>query len=142
MPPTAEQLAEWDRDHLWHPFTAMQAYAGEEPLIIDGAHGCFLVDIHGREYLDGVSSMWCNVHGHRVPELDEAIRDQLGRVAHSTLLGVANVPAIRLARRLVELAPPGLTRVFFSDDGATADRKSTRLNSSHLGISYAVFCLK
>lgn len=114
------QLEAWDHAHLWHPFTPMEAYTAEPPLIIDRAHGCFLVDTDGRAYIDGVSSMWCNVHGHRVPELDAAIRDQLDRVAHSTLLGIANVPAIRLARRLVEIAPPGLTRVFFSDDGATA----------------------
>jgi adenosylmethionine-8-amino-7-oxononanoate aminotransferase len=120
MNDNAEELERWDRDHLWHPFTPMQAYAAERPLIIERAHGCFLVDTDGREYIDGVSSLWCNVHGHRVPELDAAVRDQLDRVAHSTLLGLANVPAVRLARRLVELAPPGLTRVFFSDDGATA----------------------
>jgi len=116
----AEQLEQWDRDHLWHPFTPMQAYAAEKPVIIERAHGCMLVDVEGREYIDGVSSLWCNVHGHRVPELDRAVREQLERVAHSTLLGIANVPAIQLARRLVELAPAGLTRVFFSDDGATA----------------------
>src|SRR3954451_15567901 len=114
------QLEQWDRDHLWHPFTPMQAYAAEPPLVIERAHGCFLVDLDGREYLDGVSSLWCNLHGHRVPELDNAIRDQLDAVAHSTLLGLANVPATVLARRLVEAAPPGLTRVFYSDDGATA----------------------
>jgi adenosylmethionine-8-amino-7-oxononanoate aminotransferase len=115
-----EQLEQWDREHVWHPFTPMQPYAEEKPLIIERARGCFLVDLDGREYLDGVSSLWCNVHGHRVPELDQAIAEQLQRVAHSTLLGLANVPSILLARRLVELAPPGLTRVFFSDDGATA----------------------
>src|SRR5262249_12637905 len=94
--------------------------AAEPPLIIERAEGCFLIDLEGKAYLDGVSSLWCNVHGHRVPELDAAVREQLDRVAHSTLLGLANVPAIRLARRLAELAPPGLTRVFYSDDGATA----------------------
>jgi len=118
--PTREQLEQWDRDHVWHPFTPMQAYAAEVPLIIARAHGCFLVDLDGREYLDGVSSLWCNVHGHRVPEIDAAVREQLDAVAHSTLLGMSNVPAIRLARRLVELAPPGLDHVFYSDDGATA----------------------
>ena len=92
----------------------------EKPLIIAEARGCFLIDLDGREYLDGVSSMWCNVHGHRVPQLDAALRQQLDAVAHSTLLGISNVPAIRLARRLVELAPPGLNHVFYSDDGATA----------------------
>src|SRR5205814_8666601 len=120
MTPTRQQLEQWDRDHVWHPFTPMQAYAAEKPLIIERAHGCFLVDMDGHEYIDGVSSLWCNVHGHGVPELDEALRGQLERVAHSTLLGLANVPATKLARRLVELAPSGLTRVFYSDDGATA----------------------
>jgi adenosylmethionine-8-amino-7-oxononanoate aminotransferase len=118
--PTRAQLEQWDRDHLWHPFTPMAEYAAEPPLIITGGHDCILVDLDGREYIDGVSSLWCNLHGHRVAELDAAVRAQLDQIAHSTLLGVANVPAIRLARRLVELAPPGLTRVFYSDDGATA----------------------
>ncbi len=120
MIPGREQLEQWDREHVWHPFTPMQAYAAEKPLIIAEARGCFLIDLDGREYLDGVSSLWCNVHGHRVPQLDDALRRQLDSVAHSTLLGISNVPAIRLARRLVELAPPGLNHVFFSDDGATA----------------------
>jgi len=113
-------LEQWDRDHVWHPFTPMQSYAAEPPLIIERGHGCFLVDLDGREYLDGVSSLWCNVHGHCQPELDDAIRRQLQQIAHCTLLGQANVPSILLARKLVELAPPGLTRVFYSDDGATA----------------------
>ena len=91
-----------------------------KPLIIARAEGCFLYDLDGNAYLDGVSSLWCNVHGHRVPELDEAFRQQIDAVAHSTLLGISNVPAILLARRLTEIAPPGLNRVFFSDDGATA----------------------
>lgn len=118
--PNRDQLEQWDRDHVWHPFTPMQEYAANRPLIVERAHGCFLVDLDGREYLDGVSSLWCNVHGHRVPELDDALRQQLDAVAHSTLLGISNGPAIRLARALVERAPPGLTRVFYSDDGATA----------------------
>jgi adenosylmethionine-8-amino-7-oxononanoate aminotransferase len=118
--PSHEQLEQWDRAHVWHPFTEMQEYTDERPLIIAGARGCFLIDLDGREYLDGVSSLWCNVHGHRVPALDHAVRRQLDAVSHATLLGQSNVPAIRLARRLVELAPPGLTRVFYSDDGATA----------------------
>jgi adenosylmethionine-8-amino-7-oxononanoate aminotransferase len=120
MNPAREQLEKWDHEHLWHPFTPMQDYMVEPPLIIERAEGCLLIDLDGKEYIDGVSSLWCNVHGHRVPELDEAVRHQLDQVAHTTLLGLGNVPAIRLARRLVELAPPGLTRVFFSDDGATA----------------------
>lgn len=118
IPP--ETLAAWDKAHLWHPFTAQADWAAGDPLIIDRAEGLDLIDIHGRRYLDGVSSLWCNVHGHRHPTLDAAIREQLDRVAHVTLLGVTHPPAIELARRLVELAPPGLTRVFYSDDGATA----------------------
>src|SRR5262245_61907534 len=120
MNPTPEQVRAWDRNHVWHPFTPMRAYADDQPPLIASARGCFLIDADGNEYLDGVSSLWCNVHGHRVPELDEALRRQLDQVAHTTLLGLGNVPAAVLARRLVEVAPPGLTRVFFSDDGATA----------------------
>jgi adenosylmethionine-8-amino-7-oxononanoate aminotransferase len=120
MEATREQLEQWDREHVWHPFTPMQTYAADTPLIIERAEGCLLIDLDGNRYIDGVSSLWCNVHGHRVPQLDDAIRQQLDQVAHSTLLGLANVPAIKLARKLVELAPAGLTHVFFSDDGATA----------------------
>jgi len=120
MNATLAELRQWDRDHVWHPFTAVPDGGGEPPPIIERAEGCYLIDAEGHRYLDGVSSMWCNVHGHRVPELDAALREQLERVAHSTMLGLANVPATRLARPLVELAPPGLTRVFYSDDGATA----------------------
>jgi adenosylmethionine-8-amino-7-oxononanoate aminotransferase len=120
MDATTEQLEQWDREHLWHPFTPMQVYAAARPLIVAEARGCLLRDLDGKWYIDGVSSLWCNVHGHRVPELDSAIREQLDQVAHSTLLGLSNVPAIKLARKLVEVAPPGLNHVFFSDDGATA----------------------
>ncbi len=120
MDATREQLEQWDREHLWHPFTPMQTYAASRPLIVREARGCLLGDLDGRWYIDGVSSLWCNVHGHVVPELDAAVREQLDRVAHSTLLGLSNVPAVKLARKLVELAPPGLNHVFFSDDGATA----------------------
>lgn len=118
--PDSATLTAWDHAHLWHPFTAQADWAGAEPLIIDRAEGVYLFDRQGRRYLDGVSSLWCNVHGHRHPKLDAALREQLDRVAHSTLLGVTHAPAIELARALVERAPKGLTRVFFSDDGATA----------------------
>lgn len=113
-------LTAWDKAHLWHPFTAQADWAASEPLIIERAEGLDLIDIQGNRYLDGVSSLWCNLHGHRHPTLDAAIREQLDRVAHVTLLGVTHPTAIELARRLVEIAPEGLTRVFFSDDGATA----------------------
>ena len=118
--PTPEQLREWDHAHVWHPFTALADWEASDPLVIDRAEGVYLYDTDGRRYIDGVSSLWCNVHGHRHPSLDAAIRDQLGKVAHSTMLGATHAPGIELARRLVERAPAGLTRVFFSDDGATA----------------------
>ena len=115
-----ETLKQWDREHLWHPFTQMQGFQAEDPLIISRGEGVYLYDIQGNRYLDGVSSLWANLHGHRRRELDRALVAQLSQVAHSTLLGIAHPPAIVLARRLVELAPPGLTKVFFSDNGSTA----------------------
>jgi len=113
-------LAAADRAHLWHPFTQQQGWIEEEPLIVERAEGTDLIDVDGRRYIDGVSSLWCNVHGHGHPRIDAALRDQLGRVAHSTMLGLSHRPGIELAQRLVELAPPGLTRVFYSDSGSTA----------------------
>jgi adenosylmethionine---8-amino-7-oxononanoate aminotransferase len=109
-----------DRAHLWHPFTQQEGWVEEEPLIVDRAEGTDLIDIQGRRYIDGVSSLWCNVHGHGHPRIDAALREQLDRVAHSTMLGLSHRPGIELAQRLVELAPPGLTRVFYSDSGSTA----------------------
>lgn len=115
--PTQADLEAWDKRHVWHAFTQMAEY---EPLLIERAAGCTLYDAAGRPLLDGVSSLWCNIHGHRHPRLDAALREQLDRVAHTTQLGASNSTTIRLARRLVELAPAGLEHVFFSDDGATA----------------------
>lgn len=115
--PSNDELRDWDRAHVWHAFTQMAEY---EPLLIQRARGCTLIDVDGREYLDGVSSLWCNVHGHRHPKIDAAIRRQLDEVAHVTLLGMAHPTTVKLARRLVEIAPHGLNHVFFSDDGATA----------------------
>lgn len=109
-----------DLAYLWHPFTQMQEYAKEPPLVIERGEGCWLVDTEGRRYLDGVSSLWVTVHGHRHPRLDAAIREQLERIAHSTLLGITNVPAVELARRLVDIAPQGLTKVFYAENGASA----------------------
>lgn len=114
------ELTSWDHRHLWHPFTQMRQWLVEEPLVIARGEGCYLVDLEGRRYLDGVSSLWCNVHGHNRPELNTAVVRQLEEIAHSTLLGLTNVPAVVLAKKLIEIAPPGLTRVFYSDSGATA----------------------
>ena len=118
--PSSAELIAWDRQYLWHPFTQMRDWLAEEPVIIERGEGNYLIDTDGNRYLDGVSSLWCNVHGHRKRELDEALAAQTARIAHSTMLGLSNVPATVLAKRLVELAPPGLTRVFYSDAGATA----------------------
>jgi len=115
--PSRDELLRWDREIVWHAFTQMAEY---EPLVIERAEGCTLFDIDGRAYLDGVSSLWCNIHGHRHPRLDEALRRQLDRVAHVTQLGSSNPTTIELAKRLVDITPHGLEHVFFSDDGATA----------------------
>ena len=117
---TKQQIEAWDKAHFWHPFTQMKEYVEEPALIIAEGRGFFLFDADGREYIDGVSSLWCNVHGHRKQEIDDAIRGQLDRIAHSTTLGPTHEPAARLAKRLVEIAPPGLNKVFYSDAGATA----------------------
>ncbi len=120
-PDVVRSLKEDDRRMLWKPFTQMQAYEISEPLIVQDAYGMWLRDIDGRSYLDGVSSLWVNLHGHRRPELDDALTKQLNRVAHSTMLGPSNVPAIELAHELLAIAPSAqLTRVFYSDSGSTA----------------------
>lgn len=109
-----------DRRHLWHPFTQQRDWTSSAPLVIDSAEGNWLVDVDGRRYLDGVASLWCNVHGHRHPHIDAAVRAQLDRVAHSTLLGLTNTAAVEAAACLVGVAPRGLSRVFFSENGAAA----------------------
>ncbi len=115
-----DTLSSLDHKYLWHPFTQMQEWMAEDPIVIVAGEGNELIDAEGRRYLDGVSSLWCNVHGHRKREIDDAIRAQLDKIAHSTLLGLASEPSIELAARLVEIVPRGLTRVFYSDAGATA----------------------
>lgn len=116
----APALSAMDKKFIWHPFTQMADWEKEDNLIIEKAEGVYLIDTKGKRYLDGVSSLWCNVHGHRVPEIDRAIRDQLNQVAHSTFLGLSNVPAIQLAEKLISIAPKGITRVFYSDSGSEA----------------------
>ncbi|CAM3521639.1 adenosylmethionine--8-amino-7-oxononanoate transaminase [Paenibacillus lupini] len=114
-----ERLANLNKDYLWNPFTQMKDYITSDPLIIERGEGIKLYDMQGRAYYDGFSSVWLNVHGHNVPELNQAITDQLSQVAHSTLLGMANRPAIELAEKLAKITPRGLNKVFYSDSGAT-----------------------
>ncbi|MCP4787888.1 MAG: adenosylmethionine--8-amino-7-oxononanoate transaminase [Fuerstiella sp.] len=123
----AQQLRDWDNAHVWHPFTAMSAYVDEHAPIIADAEGFDLIDVDGRKYLDGISSLWCNVHGHRVPEIDDAVRAQLDRVGHSTMLGLSSEVSIRLAKAIVDITPVNLTRVFYSDSGATAVEVALKL---------------
>jgi len=122
-----QRLADWDRRYVWHPFTQHSLWNQVDPLIIGAGEGEFLIDADGRRYIDGHSSLWCNIHGHRRPEIDEAVRQQLDRIAHSTQLGLASPPAIELAKRLVELSPPGLNKVFYSDDGSTSVEAACKL---------------
>jgi adenosylmethionine-8-amino-7-oxononanoate aminotransferase len=113
-------LAQLDQEHLWHPFTQQQGWSEEEPLMIERGEGSYLIDVDGRRYLDGTAALWCNVHGHRKAEIDDAVRAQLDRIAHTTMLGLSHPGAAELAARLVDLAPAGLSRVFYSDSGSTA----------------------
>jgi adenosylmethionine-8-amino-7-oxononanoate aminotransferase len=121
-------LIDSDRRCLWHPFTPQQAWETEEPpVVIEHAEGTNLYDTDGNAYIDGVSSLWCNVHGHRHPAIDAAVVAQLGRVAHSTMLGLSHEPAISLAERLLAVAPAGLSRVFYSDSGSAAVEVALKL---------------
>jgi adenosylmethionine-8-amino-7-oxononanoate aminotransferase len=139
MTETAHQrylrLAAADHRHLWHPFTQMQVWLAEEPLIIERGEGNYLIDARGNRYLDGVSSLWCNVHGHRKAQLDQALREQLDRIAHSTMLGLSNTPAIELAAALSAIAPTGLSRVFYSDSGAEAVEVALRIAAQYWQLS-------
>src|SRR3954471_22318346 len=112
--------AQLDRDYVWHPFTQQQGWSAEAPLVVERGEGSYLFDTEGRRYLDGTAALWCNVHGHRHPAIDRAVREQLDRVAHTTMLGLTHPGATELAARLVEIAPEGLSRVFYSDSGSTA----------------------
>ena len=115
-----ETLTAWDKDYLWHPFTQMRDWLSEDTVIIERGEGVYLIDVDGNRYLDGIASMWTNVHGHNHPDLNAALKTQLDQIAHSTLLGYSNIPAIQLAHKLVEITPAGLNKVFYSDNGSTA----------------------
>jgi adenosylmethionine-8-amino-7-oxononanoate aminotransferase len=117
---STEQLRQWDKRHVWHPFTQMQDWERDEQIIIVKGEGCWLIDTDGTRYLDGVASMWTNVHGHCRRELNDALKEQVDRLEHSTLLGLGSEQSIILAARLAEITPPGLDRFFYSDNGSTA----------------------
>lgn len=126
-------VARLDQAHVWHPFTQMQDWLKQEPIVLVTGRGPVLRDVHGREYLDANSSIWTNLHGHRNPRIDQALRHQLKQVAHVSALGFANEPASRLAAELVRVANPNrrggprLAKVFFSDDGSTAMEAALKL---------------
>lgn len=124
---TTDRHVELDRRHLWHPFTQTSEWWSYEPLVVERAEGFYLVDTRGRRYLDAISSLWCNVHGHGHPHVVASLKEQIDRVCHTTLLGLTHVPAVELAARLAELAPDPLTRVFFSDSGSTAVEVALRM---------------
>jgi adenosylmethionine-8-amino-7-oxononanoate transaminase len=127
----ARKLEAWDKKYVWHPFAQMKEWNDGKVVVIEKGEGSWLVDTDGRRYLDGVSSLWCNVHGHREKSLDTAVRKQLDKIAHSTFLGLSNVPAIRLAKELVSIAPKGLTKVFYSDSGSSAVEVALKMAYQH-----------
>jgi len=119
-PYTTEQIAAWDRQYVWHPFTQHSIWNTQPPVVIVSGEREYLIDSLGNRYIDGNSSIWCNVHGHNHPVINRAISEQMSRIAHSSLLGLTAPAPVLLAKRLVELAPEGLSKVFFSDDGSTS----------------------
>ena len=114
------KIKEYDLDYIWHPFTQMKEYKEDDPLVIEDSDGIYLIDSEGNKYIDGVSSLWVNIHGHKVEKINSAIKNQIDKVAHSTLLGVTNPSASLLAKKLIDICPPGLKKVFYSGDGASA----------------------
>ncbi|MEN6385287.1 MAG: adenosylmethionine--8-amino-7-oxononanoate transaminase [Phycisphaerales bacterium] len=120
MNENTEKLIKADKEFVWHPFTQMQQWLESDPIVIESGEGFYLIDTQGRRYIDGVSSLWCNVHGHRVKKIDDAIRNQLDRISHSTLLGLGQTKSIELAEKLIAVAPNNLRKVFYSDSGATS----------------------
>ncbi|HRY85050.1 MAG TPA: adenosylmethionine--8-amino-7-oxononanoate transaminase [Candidatus Omnitrophota bacterium] len=116
----AKKLISKDKKYIWHPFTQMRDWQSEEVLVIEKGKGSYLYDTTGRKYLDGVSSLWCNVFGHRVKAIDRAVKKQLGKIAHTTFLGLTHPAAIELAEKLIQISPKGLAHVFYSDSGSEA----------------------
>ncbi|MBI5235570.1 MAG: adenosylmethionine--8-amino-7-oxononanoate transaminase [Deltaproteobacteria bacterium] len=126
-----------DKHYVWHPFTQMKDWLASDNIVIERGKGNWLIDTEGRKYLDGVSSLWTNLHGHRKKEIDEAIKTQLDKIGHSTLLGLANVPSIALAKKLAQIAPKGLDHVFYSDDGSTAVEVGLKMSLQYWQLSGA-----
>lgn len=120
-------LVERDLRSVWHPFTQHAGWPADDPLVIDRAEGPYLYATDGRRYLDGVSSLWVTTHGHREPAIDKAIRDQLDRLDHTTFLGLTHEPGIRLAEALLDIAPAGLSRVFYAGDGSSAAEAAIKM---------------
>ncbi len=130
-PSRTDELVRLDQQHVWHPFTQHQQWAAERPIVIESGEGCWLVDTDGIRWLDGNSSLWVNLWGHAKSELLTAIRDQIERIPHATFLGLTNEPAIETATRLLDLAPEGLTRAFFSENGAAAVEVALKMAFAH-----------
>lgn len=122
-----QDLIEVDHKSLWHPFTQYEVWKEHTPLIVERAEGFELIDVQGKRYLDGVSSIWCNVHGHAVPELNKALHDQVDRVCHSTLLGLSHVEILKLTKKLLAVVPDNLSRVFYCDSGSNAVEAALRM---------------
>ncbi len=120
MGDSTKKLGELDKEFVWHPFTQMKEYESKDPIVIEKGEGAYLYDSEGNKYIDGVSSLWVNIHGHKVPEIDKAIKEQVDSISHSTLLGITNPPAAKLAEELIKIWPEGLKKVFYSGDGASA----------------------
>ena len=116
-----------DKEYIWHPFTQMKGWNENKQLVIDHGEGVKLYDVEGNAYYDGISSLWVNIHGHRRWEIDEAVKKQLDKIAHTTLLGLINKPSAELAKKLVEVTPKGLNKVFYSDDGSTAVEAAVKI---------------
>jgi adenosylmethionine-8-amino-7-oxononanoate aminotransferase len=117
---TTQTLQDYDRKYVWHPFTQMREWETEPPIVITRGEGSYLIDSDNNRWLDGVASIWTNVHGHCRREINDAVKEQLDRIEHSTQLGLANDQAALLAKRLIEIAPQGMAKVFYSDNGSTA----------------------
>ncbi|HOW55987.1 MAG TPA: adenosylmethionine--8-amino-7-oxononanoate transaminase [Syntrophorhabdaceae bacterium] len=125
---SSDELKDWDKRYIWHPFTQMMDYMDDDPLVIERGEGCHLIDVDGRRYIDGVSSLWVLVHGHGRKELTDAIERQSKELCHSTLLGLSNIPAVVLAKRLIEIVPAGLSKVFYSDNGSTSTEIAVKMS--------------